>query len=320
MPIELIRDFDFRYETPERVAPGVVRVVARNPGDYTWIGTSTFVVGHRRLAVIDPGPARREHVEAVLGAVADRPVVGIFVTHSHRDHAPAALPLSRATGAPVFAHSALDPALADLTDEDVDLTVVPDCRLGDRARVEIEEGLLLEAIHTPGHFPNHLCYLLHDLGGGRDGGGVRRLLFSGDHVMGWSTTVIAPPLGHLEHYLDSLVRLLDLPARRYLPSHGPAIPDGPAHVRRLIAHRHFRERQILECLARGMREPAEMVARMYEGLSPRLEHAAALSVRAHLDFLEARGFLDASGDLRRAPHEVFEAWPYRELEAPLDGR
>ncbi|RMF18134.1 MAG: MBL fold metallo-hydrolase [Alphaproteobacteria bacterium] len=320
MPIRFIRDFEFRYETPEMVAPAITRVVARNPKDYTWIGTNTWIVGDDRLAIIDPGPAQSEHVEAVLEAIAGRPVVGIFITHSHNDHAPAALPLAKATGATIFGHSPLDPMIADLTDEDIDLSVVPDCRLGDRARLEIEEGLLIEAVHTPGHFPNHLCYLLHDLRRSHEGGVSRRMLFSGDHVMGWATTVIAPPLGNLEHYLDSLLRLQRLPVTRYLPSHGPEIPDGPDYVRQLIAHRRFRESQIVECLERGVRDPAEMVARMYEGLSPRLEKAAALSVQAHLDFLAARGLLTREGVPTLSARRIAESWPYNELESSSGGR
>ena len=310
------RDFAFRYETAEELRPGVERIVARNPKDYTWVGTNTHLVGRERVAIIDPGPASREHVEAVLGALAGRPVTGIFVTHSHLDHAPAAAALKEATGAPVFGFGPIDAQLAPRTDEEVDLATRPDIALADGAVIEVDQGFVLEAVHTPGHFPNHLCYALtiHD----RDAGPAR-LLFSGDHVMGWSTTVIVPPLGNLEHYLDSLVRLLRRPEELYLPSHGPAVADARGWVRALIAHRHGRERQIVACLARGIRAPEEIVAAIYEGLTPRLQKAAAGSVRAHLDFLAARGLIDSTGRLQAGAAEIDAVWPYRSVEARAGG-
>ena len=315
MPIRFNRDFSFRYETPEEVAPGLRRVVARNPKDYTWVGTNTYVLGHERVAILDPGPETAEHVDAVLAAVDGRDVIGIFLTHSHRDHAPAARALARATRAPIFGFGGIDPALAALTDEDVDVETVPDIRLEDGAVVEVEHGIVIAAVHTPGHFPNHLCYAVTIHGGHADG---RHLLFTGDHVMGWSTTVIVPPLGNLEHYLDSLIRLLDQPARRYLPSHGPEIADGPRYVRALLAHRHMRERQIVSCLARGVLRPEAIVAAIYEGLTPRLERAAAGSVRAHLAYLEMRGMVDADGRLACSPAEVDASWPHTAIEAVME--
>ncbi|RMF75900.1 MAG: MBL fold metallo-hydrolase [Alphaproteobacteria bacterium] len=322
MPIRFNRNFSFHYEKPEDVEPGIRRVVARNPKDYTWVGTNTYVVGRRRVAILDPGPDTAEHVSAVLAAVDGRDVIGIFLTHSHRDHAPAARPLARATRAPVFGFGAIDPALAALTEEDVDVETVPDIRLEDGAVLEVDQGIVLTAVHTPGHFPNHLCYAVTIHNGkeaSHDGQEAsRRLLFTGDHVMGWSTTVIVPPLGNLEHYLDSLVRLLAQPARHYLPSHGPAIADGPRYVRALLAHRHMRERQIVSCLARGIHRPEAIVAAIYEGLTPRLERAAAGSVRAHLAYLEMRGMIDAEGRLTCTPAEIDTSWPHTAIEAVME--
>jgi len=315
VPIHFNRNFSFHYETPEEVEPGIRRVVARNPKDYTWVGTNTYVLGHERVAILDPGPHTREHVEAVLAAVDGRDVIGIFLTHSHRDHAPAAIPLARATRAPVFGFGAIDPDLAALTEEDVDVKTVPDIRLEDGAVLEIDQGYVIAAVHTPGHFPNHLCYAvtIH-----RRDEGDERLLFTGDHVMGWSTTVIVPPLGNLEHYLDSLIKLLAQPARRYLPSHGPEIADGPRYVRALLAHRHMRERQIVSCLARGIRRPEAIVAAIYDGLTPRLRRAAAGSVSAHLAYLEMRGMVDAEGRLTGAPAEIDASWPHTAIEAVME--
>lgn len=280
MTIRFNKNFDFRYATPEPVAPDVVRVVARNPKDYTFKGTNSYLIGDEELACIDPGPLLDEHLAALDTAIAGRPLKAIFVTHSHLDHSPAAHALAARTGATVYAHSAIDPELAAATDEDVDLEFRPHVTLGDGESVTGKDWRIT-AVHTPGHFPNHNCYSL-------EGSGI---LFSGDQVMGWSTTVISPPLGDLAEYLASLERLLGRDDRRYLPSHGPDIPDPGSWLRALIAHRAERERQIVECLSQGFMTPAEIVECIYTDLTPRLVLAARQSVRAHLELLRKRGLI-----------------------------
>ena len=271
------RDFDFAYGVPQQVVPGVHRVVAENPKDYTWTGTNTHVIGTRDVAILDPGPAMAEHVDAVMAAVGQRPVRAILVTHPHRDHSGAAALFAARTGAPVYGRNTLTPNMAAQTDEDVDVAFTPTCVL-DHGDIVAGDDWRLEAIHTPGHFPDHLCFAL----AGSD------ILFSGDHVMGWSTTVISPPLGHLSDYLASLEHLLGRPEGRYLPGHGPTIDDPAAFLRGLIAHRQERTRQVALCLDRGIEDAEAIVAEIYTALSPRLRRAAAQSVRAHLDYLRAR--------------------------------
>lgn len=274
--MDFYRDFDFTYDRAEQAGKDIVRITARNPKAYTWVGTNTYLVGRTDLAIIDPGPALDEHIQAVLAAVDGRPVKAIVCTHSHMDHSPAAHALAKATGAPVCGHSVLHPDIGMDTDEDIDPGFAPD-RLLAHGDTIAGTGWTLEAVHTPGHFPNHLCYGLGDI------------LFSGDHVMGWSTTVIAPPLGNLRHYLTSLEQLLERDFTYYLPSHGPAIPDPKPYIRALIAHRHKRSEAIAKCLADGITEPARIVEIIYknDNLSDRLKRAAQHSVRAHMDYLNA---------------------------------
>lgn len=281
--IEFYRDYAPRYRKPEPVGPAIVRVVAENPNDYTWLGTNTYLIGERELIVLDPGPAQDAHIEAVLAAVDHRPVKAVLLTHTHLDHSPAAPVLGRLLGAPVLGHSLVSRHVADASGEDVDLQTRPDRFLADGERIDTAD-ISLEAIHTPGHFPNHLCYALGDW------------LFSGDHVMGWATSVITPPLGNLCDYLASLDKLLARRFRRYLPSHGPAIEDPDRFVRQVIAHRHARTQEILACLKRGISDPAAIVAEIYQGLSPRLVIAAKGSVRAHLDHLDRRRGLGVAAE------------------------
>lgn len=275
--IEFYRDFDISYGVPETVDRGINRITARNAKDYTWKGTNTYLIGETELAILDPGPACDSHIEAVIKAIDDRPVVGIFVTHNHDDHSAAAPAFAKAIGAPIYGAAPVPASVAKQTAEDVDQSYKPDHVLADGDRVETAEWCLRARL-TPGHFPNHLCYAL----------GEKGTLFSGDHVMGWQTTVISPPLGCLVDYIASLEQLLDEAYARYLPGHGPAITDPDRYVRQLIAHRHARTAQVRDCVERGIEEPAKIVAELYDDLSARLRQAAAQSVRAHLDFLAKR--------------------------------
>ncbi|MFC4349338.1 MBL fold metallo-hydrolase [Kordiimonas lipolytica] len=266
------------YGTPHPVAPGVQMVLADNPKDYTGPGTNTYIVGEERVWIIDPGPDDVAHVRAVLKVIGEREVGGIFVTHTHQDHSPAAHHLARITGAKTYGFGALSSDVLAFTDEDVDADFKPDVALACGGVVGDDDWQIM-AIHTPGHFPNHLCYALPHKG----------MLFSGDHVMGWSTTVVVPPLGNLSEYMESLDKLEAGGARLMLPSHGPVVEGAVARIREIREHRQERHRQIAACLSRGIRSPAAIVEEIYEGLTPRLLEAAEGCVRAHLELMEADG-------------------------------
>ena len=288
MPVEIPfrRDFEFAYGKLEPVAPGVRRIIARNPGPFTFRGTGTYVVGEGEVAVIDPGPDLPEHVEALVQALAGERVTHILVTHTHRDHSPAAAPLKVATGAPTYGFGPHAGGKRGETgsEEGGDWDFVPDVVVRDGDQIT-GAGWRFEAVHTPGHTSNHLCFALPDQG----------ILFSGDHVMGWSTSVIAPPDGDMASYMAALDKLLSRGDRVYWPTHGPAITEPKAHVRAFIAHRREREEGIRVCLAAEIGHIDQIVARLYAGLQPGLRGAAGRSVLAHLIDLVARGEVVCDG-------------------------
>ena len=270
---------DFPAGTLIQLEPLVARVLAPNPSPYTYSGTQTHLVGTSDLAVIDPGPEDAAHVAALLDAIAGRPLRAIVVTHTHRDHSPASRALKVATGAPIVGCAPL--AFDDLgprADAAFDRDYAPDRVMTEGDRVE-GDGWTLTAIATPGHTSNHLAFALEESGA----------LFPGDHVMGWSTTVVSPPDGDMAAYLASLEKLMARSDRVYYPAHGEPIDNPQRFVRGLIGHRKQREGQILRLLARGVGELPEMVDRMYVGIDPRLKPAAERSVLAHLIDLERRG-------------------------------
>lgn len=272
-------------ETVERVHPKVRRLLAANPSPFTYTGTQTYIVGRGAVAVIDPGPDLTDHVEAILAATAGERIAAIVCTHTHRDHSPASRPLAEATGAPIVGCAPL--ALHDegpRADAAFDFDYAPDRILADGERLE-GDGWALEAVATPGHTSNHLCLAL-------DGEGV---LFTGDHVMGWSTTVVSPPDGDMTLYMRSLDRLLARDDAVYYPAHGPAVDRPHRHVRALIAHRRMREKQILARLEAGEGRIPAMVETMYRDIDPRLHPAAGRSVLAHLIDLERRGLVRGEG-------------------------
>ncbi|HEU4960897.1 MAG TPA: MBL fold metallo-hydrolase [Sphingomonas sp.] len=270
---------DFPTGALIQLEPLVARILAPNPSPYTYSGTQTHLVGTTELAVIDPGPDDPAHVEALLAAIAERPVTAILVTHTHRDHSPASRPLQAATGAPIVGCAPL--ALNDLgprADAAFDRGYTPDRILAEGDRVA-GSGWTLTAIATPGHTSNHLAFALEETGA----------LFSGDHVMGWSTTVVSPPDGDMAAYMASLEKLMARDDRVYYPAHGERIDAPRRFVRGLIGHRKQREGQILRLLARGVGDLPGLVAKMYVGIDPRLRPAAERSVLAHLIDLERRG-------------------------------
>jgi glyoxylase-like metal-dependent hydrolase (beta-lactamase superfamily II) len=271
----------------ERIAPGVRRLLAPNPSAFTYTGTQTYIVGEREVAVIDPGPDDPAHVAALIEAVRGERVAAILCTHTHRDHSPASRALAAATGAPIVGCAPLDleDEEAGRADEAFDPGYFPGRVLVDGERIAAD-GWALTAVATPGHTSNHLCYAL-------DGTGA---LFCGDHVMGWATSVVAPPDGDMADYRASLARLLARGDRILYPAHGPAIEDPEARLTELVAHRSQREREIVDRLAAGVGHIPAIVAAIYVGLDPRLLAAAGRSVLAHLLDLERRHIVRAEGD------------------------
>lgn len=269
---------DAPYAKIEPVHDGISRLLARNPSPYTYAGTQTYLVGDAdAVIVVDPGPDLDEHVEAIFEAVGTRELVAISCTHTHRDHSPAAAPLKARTGAPIIgcAPLALE-AVGPRADASFDADYAPDQILEDGDCLQAG-SVSMTAVATPGHTSNHLCYSIGDA------------LLTGDHVMGWSTTVVVPPDGDMRAYLESLEKLRQRDDKVYFPAHGPQIDKPQRLVRHMLGHRLQREKQILKRLEAGDEEIETIVLNCYPGLDPRLRPAAGGSVLAHLVDLEQRG-------------------------------
>ncbi|MFL6846828.1 MAG: MBL fold metallo-hydrolase [Sphingomicrobium sp.] len=269
---------DAPYAKLEPVEPAIARVLAHNPSAFTYYGTQTYLVGTRDLAVIDPGPDLPEHLDALEQAIGGRPVAAILCTHTHRDHSPAARPLADRTGAPIIGCAPLAMEGTGL-EAGFDADYAPDRILAEGDAVKVE-GKPIVAVATPGHTSNHLCFAY-------DGA-----LFSGDHVMGWSTTVVVPPDGDMAAYMHSLDKLRHRDDRVYYPAHGPAVDNPQQYVRHLIGHRMQREKQVLRLVGERARDIPDIVASAYPGLDSRLVTAAGASVLAHLLDLERRGLVE----------------------------
>ena len=277
------------YGRSERISPLVRRVLAHNPSAFTYLGTGTYIVGEGTVAIIDPGPNDPAHVAAVLEAVKGETVSHLVVTHTHFDHSPAAPAMAAATGATIVGCAPL--VLADdgpRADAGFDPTYAPDRVLRDGEAVE-GPGWSLVAVATPGHTSNHICYALPQ----------ERALFTGDHVMGWSTTVVAPPDGDMAAYMASLKLLLDRDDAVYYPTHGDPVTEPQRFTRGLISHRKLRENQILTLLGQGPHAIPAMVASMYASIDKRLHPAAGRSVLAHLIDMRARGLVAPDGEAWR---------------------
>jgi glyoxylase-like metal-dependent hydrolase (beta-lactamase superfamily II) len=289
--IPFVREVDPAYGQAIQVSPLIRRVTANNPGPFTFLGTGTYIVGAPEpgadVAVIDPGPDDTAHLEALLAALDGQRVTTIAITHSHLDHSPLARPVQARTGGVIYglaaaeAHAPLDgPAL----DDDDDLVFRPDVTVSDGQRLS-GRGWALEALLTPGHASNHVCYALPE----------ENALFSGDHVMGWSTTVVSPPDGDMTAYYASLDRIIGRDFSTLWPTHGPPITEPKPFLEAYRAHRLDRERQILAQLGAGRSRIREMVPEMYAAVDKRLHPAAARSVLAHLIHMTRTGAVTTEG-------------------------
>src|SRR5271167_1500171 len=284
------KTFNLVPDQSAEVAPGVRAVAANNPGPFTFKGTVSYIVGQGKVAIVDPGPDDPKHVGALLDAVRNETVTHIFVTHTHRDHSPAVPKVKTATGAKVYAqgpHRLARPLHTGEThrlDASADMDFRPDIALAD-GEVVSGDGWTLEAVTTPGHTANHMSFAFREAD----------LLFAGDHVMGWSTTIVAPPDGAMSDYMASLQKLARRTEPLYLSGHGMPVRDAPRYVQYLIRHREGREASILHRLGKGAADIPTIVKAVYIGLDPRLTGAAALSVLAHLEDLVARGIVKTEG-------------------------
>ena len=288
--IRFDRNFELAPGVVEEIAPGVRRILCNNPGPFTFKGTVSYLLGRGKVAIIDPGPADDAHITTLLNAIRDETVTHIFITHTHRDHSPAAAAIKQATGAKTYAegpHRAARPLHigdAKRAEAGGDRDFVPDVALKDGEVIGGAEWAL-EAIATPGHTANHMAFALR----GSD------ILFSGDHVMAWSTTIVAPPDGAMSDYMTSLEKLARRPERIYLPGHGGAVQDAHSYVAQLMNHRKGREASILRQLAQGPADIPALVQAIYVGLDPRLTSGAGLSVLAHLEDLVTRSVVATEG-------------------------
>ena len=319
-PIDFVElDADsFEYGRVEQIAPNVRRVIARNPSKFTYHGTGTYIVGSGDVAVIDPGPALDAHRDALAAALQGERVRSILVTHCHSDHSPLAAWLRAESGAPTYAFGphhrpgaeewdigtdpdgfGVDPAAASEGDsnpdtsepkveETTDTAFAPDVSVVTGDAVANGDGWSMSALHTPGHTSNHTCFVLNDASG--------RTLFTGDHVMGWSTTVVSPPDGDMAAYIDSLRVVAGRSDDVAIPTHGSPIPTPSRYVEQLIAHRLERERQILDAVRRGSTSIAAIVTDLYADVRVELHKPAARSVLSHLVKLIDDGLVAVQGD------------------------
>ena len=282
--------FDPAYGQPVTVAPGVKRLTVNNPSPFTFHGTNSYIVGHDTLAVIDPGPEDEEHLAALLRVIDGRPVSHIFVSHTHRDHSPLAARLKAVTGAVVVAEGPHRTrhmqAQAGGLDASGDADFMPDLRTADGDVIE-GDGWAIETVLTPGHASNHAAFGLKGTG----------ILFSADHVMAWSTSVVAPPDGSMADYMASLDKLIERDDATLLPGHGGAVTNPRTFMRGLKAHRKMRERAIIERMRSGDHAIMDIVKAIYRETDPRLHGAAALSVLAHVEDLVGRGVVVHDGPL-----------------------
>lgn len=281
------RELEFDYGSVSQIAPGIRRVIANNPGPFTFHGTGTYILGTGNVAVIDPGPDDEEHIGAILAALDGETISHILVTHTHMDHSPGCRPLQALTGAPTYAygpHGAGKLEQGVQVEEGGDMDFAPD-HLVKHGDIIQGGDWTVECVYTPGHTSNHMCFALQE----------QKALFTGDHVMGWSTSIISPPDGDMTAYMQSLELLLERDDAVYWPTHGPSIIDPKTHVRAYIAHRIEREEQILKCIDEGTHSIRDMVPLMYRDTPEFMYPAAARSVLAAMENLLRKNQVVADG-------------------------
>ena len=284
------RELDFSYGEVSEVAPGIRRVIAENPSPFTLYGTGTYILGRGEVGVIDPGPADGAHIAKLLEALEGETISHILITHTHMDHSPGCRLLQAHTDAKSYAfgpHGAGKLEQGVPVEEGGDMEFEPDELLRD-GEVLTGGDWSVECVYTPGHTSNHMCYQLRE----------SKALFTGDHVMGWSTSIISPPDGDMGAYIASLERLLERDDAVYWPTHGPCIDDPKPHVRAFIEHRLARERQIMDCVRQGVNRIEDMVPLMYTELPEFMYPAAARSVLASMEHLVGNGALKAEGGIQ----------------------
>jgi glyoxylase-like metal-dependent hydrolase (beta-lactamase superfamily II) len=280
------KTMSFAYGEPRELAPGVVRIVANNPNHFTFKGTNTYLLGTGTLGLIDPGPDDPAHLKAILQAAGKRRISHVIITHTHRDHTDGMPALLAATGARTVGFGRRianrgTPRTSPSGGEYVEKDFAPDIPLTDGQRVE-GEGWALTAVHTPGHAPDHLCFALEGTS----------ILFSGDHVMGWNTSVVAPPEGSMGAYMSSLQRLIDRTDDQvYFPGHGGQVENPQRLVKAYLLHRRMREQAVLDCIRQGNDTVRSIVPVIYKDLDPKLLNAASLSVLAHVEHLMERALV-----------------------------
>ncbi|MBI5130016.1 MAG: MBL fold metallo-hydrolase [Rhodopseudomonas palustris] len=285
------RDFPLKPGVVEEIRPGLRRVLCNNPSPFTFTGTVSYIIGTGKVAIVDPGPDNEAHAQALIDAVKGETVTHILVTHTHKDHSPGTPRLKAATGATVYAegpHRASRPYFESetvSTESGADRNFRPDVTIRDGDLIE-GDGWAVEAVATPGHTANHMAFAWKQ----------RDAIFVGDHIMGWSTSIVAPPDGSMVDYMESLDRLMARPEQLYLSGHGAEILEGPRYSRFLKRHRQAREASILHRLAKGETDIPTMVRAIYIGIDPRLINAAGYSVLAHLEDLVIRGIVTTDGD------------------------
>ena len=282
--------FDPAHGRAVEIAPGIQRITAANESAFTFRGTNTYILGEQKVAVIDPGPQRDEHFDLILKMLSGRTVTHIIVTHTHMDHSPLAKPLQEKTNAPIYAEGPhrdsreLHMGEINKLDAAADRDFQPDHRVVDGEVIEGDDWAL-ETILTPGHTKNHACFALCETD----------MLFSGDHVMGWATSIVAPPDGSMADYMASLEKMTKRPETIYFPGHGGRVEKAPEFVRALKAHRKMREAAILSRIRKGDQTIPEIVKVIYKDTDPRLHGAAGLSVFAHIEDLVSKGKLECDG-------------------------
>ena len=287
--IPLRRELRFEYGEVAELSANIRRVIANNPGPFTLYGTGTYILGRGNVAVIDPGPADAAHVEAIVAATRGERITHVLVTHTHMDHSPGCRLLRESADAPTYGygpHGAGKIEQGVPVEEGGDMDFSPDIRVTDGDVID-GDGWSVECVYTPGHTSNHICYQLRD----------ERALFTGDHVMGWSTSIVSPPDGDMKSYMSSLRRLLERDDAVYWPTHGPAITRPKPHVEAFIGHRLEREAEIRDCLARGIVKIKEMVPIMYAKLPEFMHPAAARSVFAAMLYMVERGEVGCDGEV-----------------------